>query len=511
LDTSNHTDSNKLALWRSFEKNSTIRCPVCRGALKVADLHFECLSCASVYPVESDVPLLMRPEEVVSIPSHVMKVFNIPATRKERVEAALTTLTRYRAYSHPEFANFFARFDSHEGQAQTTPLTAEDTAASIEKVESLTQYFPETLRSDKAEFRSLRLKNGSDRTLFTDERNPLYLSYRVFTLSGVPIPFESSRSPLPCPLKPGSELTVPVMVKLPEGLTGQFIVRFYFLLANRPATENDHTRTGKRGVLARSRLFSWGGGRRSFLHDEKPADQLFCPAQPVQWFEKSPLVEMRVTAIAEKAEFPAILQDNLDDFDVQEDVTRAENFLSEVIGDLRSCGVSKPCILEVGAGVYPISLRTCDEDTTVVVSDISLVMQMLASVMHTDNPAVLEGRAAFASFDMMYPPFQDSTFDVICICAALHHIPSPDMFLRRLAPLLSRFGRFVAVREPCLVNPSEPTYIAELSNGFNEQMFELAEWDAIISRGGLTIDRAVIDFGCSLKFSARVPCLNKAT
>jgi hypothetical protein len=135
-------------------------------------------------------------------------------------------------------------------------------------------------------------------------------------------------------------------------------------------------------------------------------------------------------------------------------------------------------------------------------------MQTLASIMHTNNPAVLEGRAAFGSFDMMYPPFQNGTFDVICICAALHHISSPDMFLRRLAPLLSGFGRFVAVREPCLVNPLEPTYIAELSNGFNEQMFELAEWDAIISRGGLTIDRAVIDFGCSLKFSARVSCLN---
>jgi SAM-dependent methyltransferase len=202
---------------------------------------------------------------------------------------------------------------------------------------------------------------------------------------------------------------------------------------------------------------------------------------------------------------PGTRRGGLSDFDVHEDVTRADDFLAAIIGDLRSNGVARPRILEVGAGVHPISLRTCDaEDTTVVVSDISLVMQILASIMHTNNPAVLTGRAAFACFDMMYPPFRDGSFDVICICAALHHIPAPVGFLQRLTPMLSEHGRFVAVREPCLVNPFEPAYIAELSNGFNEQMFELPEWNEIIARGGLEIDRAVIDFGCSLKFSARV-------
>ena len=105
---------------------------------------------------------------------------------------------------------------------------------------------------------------------------------------------------------------------------------------------------------------------------------------------------------------------------------------------------------------------------------------------------------------MMYPPFRDGTFDIICICAAFHHIPYPGGFLKRLAPMLSAHGRFVAVREPCLVNPTEPTNISELANGFNEQMFELSEWKEIISSGGFALDRAVIDFECSLKFSARV-------
>jgi SAM-dependent methyltransferase len=332
--------------------------------------------------------------------------------------------------------------------------------------------------------------------LFTDERNPLYLSYRIFTLDGEPVPFEGSRSPLPCPLRPGSELTVPVMVKLPKGLSGRFMIRFYFLLANRPAVGNDPNPAGEGGRWPGNWISAWRGGLGS--------RQLTGRGGNVRWFDKSPLAEMTVTAITKNVEFPAIRRGKSGDFDVHEDVTRAEDFLSEVIGDLRSHGITKPRILEVGAGVYPISLRTCDENTTVVVSDISLIMQTLASIMHTNNQAVLEGRAAFASFDMMYPPFRDRVFDVICICAALHHIPCPEKFLSTLAPLLSVHGRFVALREPCLVNPTEPTYIAELSNGFNEQMFELSEWNEIIARAGLTIDRAVIDFGCSLKFSAGV-------
>jgi Methyltransferase domain len=96
--------------------------------------------------------------------------------------------------------------------------------------------------------------------------------------------------------------------------------------------------------------------------------------------------------------------------------------------------------------------------------------------MHADHPAAMQGRAAFASIDAMHPPFQVGSFDVICMCAALHHIAFPDEFLKRLARMLSHHGRFAAVREPCLVNPFEPTYIAELTNGFNEQMFELSEW-----------------------------------
>ncbi len=420
-----------------------------------------------------------------------MGAFNIPLAWKDQVATALTPLTKYRSDPHPEFSNFFARLVGQEGQTEVIALTLEQTASAVAKVECLTQCLPQTLSCEDIEFRSIRLRNGSGRVLFTDERNPLYLSYKLFTLEGAPIAFEASRSALPCPLRPGRELTVPVAIKLPRGLAGQFIVRFYFVLLRRaepPAARS----YGRRARAVFSALRHGAGPYEAGERDQ------------VHWLDAAALIEARVTSVTNKPPFPATNRGAMAEFEVHEDVRRADAFLSEVLTELRAAGMANVQMLEVGAGIHPISLRVSASDTTVVVSDISLVMQTLAGVLHSNNPAVLDGRAGFASFDMMHPPFRDGSFDVICICAALHHVAAPEKFLARLAPLLSPRGRFVALREPCTVNPSEPAYIAELSNGFNEQMFELSEWREMIERGGLAIDRAVIDFGCSLKFSARL-------
>ena len=472
-----------LNFWYKLGESSVLQCPECRGTLQVSDLHFKCLACLSEYPVESGVPLLIKPAEVISTPNEVMKAFNIPASLNDRVQEALTPLIKYRTHSHPEFANFFARFSPSAIQVQPIPLTPQETGEAVAKVECLTQSFPKTIRSNGTEFRSLRIKNRSPQVLYTDERNPLYVSYQIFTSSGQPVPCECARSPIPSPLRPESELTIPVMVSLPAGVKGQLVVRFYFLfivsttagdvavVADEPQPSETRWLSAWRDKLTRPRS-------RAVPDDRAPR-----PVEHLHWFDASPLAEMVVAVNTETDEFPADRRDGMQSFDLHEDVARADRFLVDVIGELKAAGVSHPRILEVGAGVYPISLRACDEDSTVIVSDISLVMQTLATIMHENNPAVLESRAAFASFDMMYPPFRDGTFDIICICAAFHHIPYPGGFLKRLAPMLSAHGRFVAVREPCLVNPTEPTYISELANGFNEQMFELSEWKEIISSG----------------------------
>jgi uncharacterized protein YbaR (Trm112 family)/SAM-dependent methyltransferase len=494
-----------IPFWRKLEESCVLQCPACRGPIDVTDAHFDCRSCLSVFPVEGSVPLLLRPNDIVSIPDEVIKAFNIPPGLEEHVETALKPLIKYRTSSYPEFTNFFARYDPSAVSAQPVQLSPDEAAEAIIKVECLTRSFPKLMRSGATEFRSVRLRNGSERVLVTDERTPLYISYRIFTSSGKPVPGAFERSQIPAPLRPGSELTVPVMVRLPPGVTGQLVIRFYFLFIS-PVTTDEGPKLSDEPRVSELRWMSaWRDKltRRPRIK-ATPDDHVPLSEAHVHWFDASPLAEMVVTASVETDEFPAIRRDRLSEFNVHEDVARADNFLKDVINELRAVGISHPRILEVGAGVHPISLRACGNQATVIVSDISLVMQTLASFMHMNNPAVLEGRAAFASLDMMYSPFREGTFDIICICAALHHIPCPDEFLKRLAPMLSDQGRFVAVREPCLVNPFEPTYISELTNGFNEQMFELSEWRAIVLDGGFTLDRAIVDFDCSLKFSARV-------
>ena len=483
----------KLDIWHALEQSGALQCPVCGGGLHVAETRFRCLECASVYPVESGVPLLLPPAEVTSIPEQVMGAFNIPLAWKEQVATALTPLTKYRSHSQPEFSNFFARFDQQERQMEAVTLTVEETAAAVAQVECLTQCMPQTLPSEQVEFRSIRLRNGSDRVLFTDERNPLYLSYKLFTSGGAPVAFEASLSALPCPLRPGKELTVPVMMTLPPGLAGPFIVRFYFVLVRHAAAPAASS--------YRQRARAW---LASLRHGIRQRWRAVGERNHVHWFDAAALAEVRATVVLNQPPFPATHRGTLAEFEVHEDARRADAFVSDVLTKMRAAGIAKPRMLEIGAGIHPILLRVSDSDMTVIVSDISLVMQTLAGVLHSNNAAVLDGRVGFASFDMMYPPFRDGSFDIICICAALHHVAFPEQFLRRMARLLAPQGRFVAVREPCMVSPSEPTYITELANGFNEQMFELSEWREMIDHGGLGIDQAVIDFDCSLKFCARL-------
>jgi SAM-dependent methyltransferase len=99
----------------------------------------------------------------------------------------------------------------------------------------------------------------------------------------------------------------------------------------------------------------------------------------------------------------------------------------------------------------------------------------------------------------MEAPFWPGTFDLIIISAALHHICNITDALRIFRSLLSRNGKIVLLREPCAVVPDAPAYIQELESGFNEQQFELAEYDEMFRRTGFHPVYAQIDYDCSYK------------
>lgn len=482
-----------LTVWHTMQSAGMLRCPACRAPLHMDETRFTCTACPATYPISGTVPLLLRPEDVVSVPDRVMDAFNIPHALSHEVKDALATLTQYRAGTHPEFANFFARFDPTEGHPRPIPLTLEQARAAVEQVSCLTSSFPPALQTQAPEYRSIRIRNNSNHVLFADERGGLSVACKLFDASGAPVPSPATPAPLPCPVRPGGEVTVPVLVQLPPTASGRITVRFYFQFADlRPVAQPAPPPTPPAGRL--KRLY-----RRLTTPPAPPP----APAGPT-WLDAHPLAEMVVEAVPTQPGFPATRRGDPQSFDVHGDVTQADAFLAAIIRRLRDQDPTPVRILEIGSGVYPVALRACDDTSLVVASDISLVMQRLAAIMHANNPATRAGRAGFTSFDAMFPPFAPGSFDVICICAALHHMPTPVEFLRTLAPLLSPRGRFVALREPCVVDPHAPAYISELANGFNEQMFELPEWSAMVANAGLAIDEAVIDYGCSLKFSARL-------
>jgi hypothetical protein len=77
----------------------------------VTDPHFECSSCLSDFLVEGSVPLLLKPDDIVSIPDEVIRTFNISPEFKARVETALTPLIKYRtSSSRRRVGNGFRRF-----------------------------------------------------------------------------------------------------------------------------------------------------------------------------------------------------------------------------------------------------------------------------------------------------------------------------------------------------------------------------------------------------------------
>lgn len=105
---------------------------------------------------------------------------------------------------------------------------------------------------------------------------------------------------------------------------------------------------------------------------------------------------------------------------------------------------------------------------------------------------------AFAAANIFEPPFQKETFDVVVISAALHHFADTVIALRHMSNLLCPGGTVVLLREPGKVVPDDATYIRELADGFNEQQFELAEYDVMFERTHL-VPLYELDFECSYK------------
>ena len=438
-------------MWHDLIERNVLVCPVCRSSSLEISSQISCVSCGARYLIEDGVPIFIRPDDLIDLPRQVMRSMGLADSTYAQVATALAGLTRYKIrFSAAEFSNFFARLERNNVPA-ARKLSALEVELALDNIELLAAYLPPQMQKGTREYRTVRIKNNSDVCLFSSEVFPLYMSYRLIQKNGITVADEPKRTELPIVLRPGEELSVPVLVEIPQKLEGQVTINFCFVLEN------------------------------------------------VRWFDKRPLGSFDVQVEKYVSTIDRRTNNTLKEFDFAEDMRRSAEFLKLAIDRIPPPENRKKRVLEIGAGVHPMILQANIGDCELIASDLSLVQQQFCKIIYERHEANQKGLFAVAAIDAMNLPFVDGEIDAIVCCAALHHFPMPDVLLRKMKDALSRDGCFIALREPCFVNPYDGLYRSELANGFDEQMFELSEWEEIVKRGGLKIADCQVDFGCSLK------------
>ena len=141
--------------------------------------------------------LLLRPADVASIPDESDQCFQYRSVSEGSRSSRSNHTDEIPCAFIPGIRQFLARFEAQDTQAQPVPLGRDETREAIGKVECLSSYLTHAMRPGNKEFRSLRLRNGSDRILFTSDRNPLFLSYRIFTQMENLFPLKATGHPFP--------------------------------------------------------------------------------------------------------------------------------------------------------------------------------------------------------------------------------------------------------------------------------------------------------------------------
>lgn len=91
--------------------------------------------------------------------------------------------------------------------------------------------------------------------------------------------------------------------------------------------------------------------------------------------------------------------------------------------------------------------------------------------------------------DMIALPFNDETFDMVVICAALHHSSSLTSTLNEIHRVLKSNGKLLLLNEPSrgLFGTNERFMIdRDLVEGFNEERYSIFGWLKNISQAGFT-------------------------
>jgi ubiquinone/menaquinone biosynthesis C-methylase UbiE len=140
-------------------------------------------------------------------------------------------------------------------------------------------------------------------------------------------------------------------------------------------------------------------------------------------------------------------------------------------------------ILEIGGGAAPQISWFGPHDAVNV--DINLPLLELGSLWYEHHADGVSDRVAFLCADATQLPFADETFDIVAMFATLHHFPEPEVLLRECRRLLRPGGVVAVLCEPVGASIETPDALRDLEKGINEQMFTVAEYEAIFAAAGL--------------------------
>jgi ubiquinone/menaquinone biosynthesis C-methylase UbiE len=173
-------------------------------------------------------------------------------------------------------------------------------------------------------------------------------------------------------------------------------------------------------------------------------------------------------------------------------MVEAAEFIAQRFGD-RSLS-----LLEIGGGVHPTAHSLALRGHRVVSSDISHAQSILGTLYFRHKMPALDESLAFVTCDGTDLPFADGAFDGVVLFAAFHHFAEPVALLREIRRVTRPEGFAFLGCDPCVPDPTNAEYRAELRRGINEQMWTLAEFAAFFRDAGFDVARARID-GQSLK------------
>ena len=432
-----------------------LHCPHCnKGELAFSATTGQCKKCKAAYPIRNAVPLLIDPDSYVDVATTLSP--HMRNANPAAIETALGSALRFQLHDRgkrAEFSNIIDRYDVINASHPATHITATDATESQPPFTHVASYFEPNFAPSATRYRSIRIKNNTNRTLATSGANPFSISYWIYRDNEL-ICGNGIRSAFPVPVAPGDELTVPVQIQAP-----------------------DEAGTYKIVVMVIEEY--------------------------VRWYEDCPLLISDLNVTTNPMPWSTFALDRpTESFDYQQDVARCGECYAQAIDTNQSRDKDTIKVLELACGSRPQSLIHYQKNTRVIAADLCFPQVQLGKLEFNEIlPEVLDD-FLFCCADVYGSPFKQDAFDVAVICAALHHFSDTVEALKLVAGFLKPRGNLVLLREPCFVNPADVNYLRELQNGFNEQQFEIEEYFWMLEKANFTVGHIQVDFGGSLKLIA---------